>query len=114
MNTALAVGILAVFCLFRGLLVRGLGFPAITGYLLVGILLGASVSNILSSEIVNQFSHVVTSLALGFIAYLIGGSLPQSIIRGLAPADDPMNFPLGQKTTLELTAADRIGLIPGR
>ena len=83
MNVVLVMGMLVVLGLVGSLLIRRIKFPAVTGYLIVGILLGPSVSGILSVEMTRQFSHVVTPLALGIIAYLIGGSLPLSTLRGL-------------------------------
>ena len=83
MNVVLVIGMLVVLGLVGSLLVRRVKFPAVTGYLIVGILLGPSVSGIISTELTKQFSHVVTPLALGIIAYLIGGSLPLSALRGL-------------------------------
>jgi NhaP-type Na+/H+ or K+/H+ antiporter len=49
-------------------------FPMITGYIIVGVVLSPSVFNILSSTTVDNL-NVFTSIALGIIAYAIGGRL---------------------------------------
>jgi Kef-type K+ transport system membrane component KefB len=57
--------------------------PSITGYLLVGILIGPSGINVVPEAQITQLSHIVTPVVLGVIAYMIGGSLPLSKIKGL-------------------------------
>ena len=57
--------------------------PSITGYLLVGVLIGPSGINAVTSEKVAELSHIVTPVVLGVIAYMIGGSLPLSKLKGL-------------------------------
>jgi Kef-type K+ transport system membrane component KefB len=57
--------------------------PSITGYLLIGLLIGPSVFNVVTLENLSQLSHIVTPVVLGVISYMIGGSLPLSTIRGL-------------------------------
>ncbi|SVC83240.1 uncharacterized protein METZ01_LOCUS336094, partial [marine metagenome] len=57
--------------------------PSVTGYLLIGLLLGPSVTNIVTSETVDELSKVFTPVILGVIAYMIGGNLPLSTLKGL-------------------------------
>ena len=83
MNPVLTIGLLVLAGLLGGLVVRRLNFPSVTGYLIVGIIAGPSVGGFISSETIEDFSRVVTPLGLGIIAYLIGGSLPISTIKGL-------------------------------
>jgi Kef-type K+ transport system membrane component KefB len=83
MNAALGAGMLIVLGFLGSRLVRRLKLPAVTGYLVMGIVLGPSVANMLTKETSGQLSHVVTPLALGIIAYMIGGSLPLSTLKGL-------------------------------
>lgn len=83
MNTSLAVGVLILVGFLGSRVARAVKLPAISGYLIIGIMLGPSAFNILSSEITQNLSHFLTPLALGIIAYLIGGSLPLSTLRGL-------------------------------
>ncbi len=74
MNLALAIGIMILAGFLGGRLVHKIKFPMITGYIIVGILLSPSVFNILSSTTVADLD-VFTSIALGIIAYSIGGQL---------------------------------------
>ena len=74
MNLALAIGIMIIAGFFGGRIAHRIRFPMITGYILVGVLLSPSLFNILSSAVVDDMS-VFTSIALGIIAYSIGGRL---------------------------------------
>jgi len=73
-NLALAIGIMIIAGFFGGRLAHWIKFPMITGYIIVGVLLSPSVFNILSSTTVDDL-NVFTSIALGIIAYSIGGRL---------------------------------------
>jgi Kef-type K+ transport system membrane component KefB len=59
-----------------------LKFPRITGYIVIGILLSPSLLNIIPKETVGNLD-IITDIALGFIAYLVGGSLKAESLRGL-------------------------------
>ena len=83
MSAVLGAGVLIVFGFVGSRFVRRIKLPAVTGYLVIGIALGPSVTNILTLETVGQLSHVVTPVVLGIIAYMIGGSLPLSNLQGL-------------------------------
>ncbi|MFC1872325.1 cation:proton antiporter [Chloroflexota bacterium] len=74
MNLALAMGIMIIAGFFGGRLAHRIKFPMITGYIIVGVLLSPSVFNILSSSTLDNL-NVFTSIALGIIAYSIGGRL---------------------------------------
>jgi len=82
-NPGIVIGIVLISGFLASLAMRRIRFPAVTGYLVIGIILGPSVSGILSSELTEQLSGIVTPVALGIIAYMIGGSLPLSSLRGL-------------------------------
>jgi len=73
-NLALAIGIMIIAGFFGGRLARWIKFPMITGYIIVGVVLNPSVLNIISGTTVDDL-HVFTSIALGIIAYSIGGRL---------------------------------------
>ncbi|MEE8204806.1 MAG: cation:proton antiporter, partial [Dehalococcoidales bacterium] len=80
MNVVLAIGIIVIAGFFGGMLAHRLKFPRITGYIVVGVLLSPSVTNIVTrSEIADL--DVFTSMALGIIAFSIGGSLHWESIR---------------------------------
>ena len=82
MNLVLAIGIIVVVGFLGGLAAGKLKFPRITGYIVVGILLSPSLLNIISQETVGNLD-IITDIALGFIAYLIGGSLHWENLRKL-------------------------------
>jgi Kef-type K+ transport system membrane component KefB len=82
MNVVLAIGIIIIAGFFGGMLAHRLKFPRITGYLIVGILLSPSVTNIVGPSDVADLD-VFTSMALGIIAFSIGGSLHWESLRRL-------------------------------
>jgi len=73
MNSILAIGILLIVGFFGGFIARKIKFPTISGYIIIGVLL--SLSGVIPKELVNGKLNVITDVALGIIAYLIGGSL---------------------------------------
>lgn len=82
MNVILAIGIMIVAGFFGGQLAAKVKFPRITGYLIVGILLSPSVLHVIPEATIEDLG-IITSIALGIIAYLIGGSLRLESIRRL-------------------------------
>jgi Kef-type K+ transport system membrane component KefB len=71
----LAVGLLLIFGYWGGRAANALQLPRVSGYLIAGVLLSPSFTNIFTRQLVDKDLHVVTEMALGIIAYLIGGSL---------------------------------------
>ena len=82
MNIMLAVGIMIISGFFGGEVAAKIKFPRITGYLIVGVLLSPSVLNLIPKTTIEDLG-VITSISLGLIAYLIGGSLRLESIREL-------------------------------
>jgi len=96
-DTAFAFGLILVFGIVGGRLARKIGLPAITGYLIFGILLNPHVFGILDlgDKIVVEGKDVwvnaplmvvkdlVTPIALSLVAYVIGGSLRIDNLKGL-------------------------------
>ena len=82
MNLVLALGIMIIAGFFGGMLAHRLKFPRITGYIIVGVLLSPSLLNIVSGTTIDDLD-VFTSIALGIIAYSIGGSLHWESIKKL-------------------------------
>jgi len=80
---SLAVGILLIFCYWGGRIANALKLPRVSGYLLVGMLLGPSFCNVLPRQLIDDELHIISEIALGVIAYLMGGSLPFDRIRRL-------------------------------
>jgi Kef-type K+ transport system membrane component KefB len=54
--------------------------PRITGYIIAGMLLGPSISGILSAQVIEELT-LVDDLALTFIAFAAGGELRMSMLR---------------------------------
>jgi len=82
MNLILALGIILGAGFAGSLVSRKVGLPSITGYIIVGVLLGPSVWGVISAETVANL-EIITSITLGVVAYLIGGSLRLESLRGL-------------------------------
>ncbi len=89
-SSALAFGLLLALGLFGGRLAKRFGLPAITGYLVFGILLNPYVTNRIdpshhyfNPEIIEQLVDLIEIIALSYIAYIIGGSLRLDTLRGL-------------------------------
>ena len=82
-NAILATGLLLLFSYWGGKSANALNFPRVTGYLCAGLVLNPSVSGILNLSTVTDDLHVITEIALGIIAYSIGGSLELRQIRHL-------------------------------
>ncbi len=82
MSIVLAIGIIIIAGFFGGMLAHRFKFPRITGYIVVGILLSPSVTGIVSPSAVADLD-VLTSMALGIIAFSIGGSLRWDSLRQL-------------------------------
>ena len=65
------IGTVILAGLAAGALTSRIGLPAVTGYLVVGILLGPSLMGALDSEVLAR-RHLIEHMALGFIAFTIG------------------------------------------
>lgn len=78
----LAVGVMITVGLLGGVLSNRVKFPRVTGYIVVGILLSPSVFNLVSRATIDSLD-IVTHIALGIIAYLIGASLRLESLRKL-------------------------------
>ena len=87
LNMLTNLGIMILAGIFMGRLMKHLGFPNVTGYMLAGLLLGpyllpmlGSPVSILSEGFVNGIS-VITEVALGLIAFSVGGQLHYSSLK---------------------------------
>ncbi|MCK9222383.1 MAG: cation:proton antiporter [Limnochordia bacterium] len=77
-----AAGALIVLGLFGGKLIGKIRMPSITGWIIVGLLLGPSFLNIVSTNIASELQPI-EGLALAVIAFAIGGELTVSSLRKL-------------------------------
>ncbi len=93
LNTLTDLGIMLLFGIFCGRMVKHIHLPNVTGYLVAGLLLGPYFLpalglpfSILSESFVNNIS-VISSVALGFIAFSIGNAFKFSYFRrvGVTP-----------------------------
>ena len=82
MNLLLAVGIMIVAGFLGGLAFEKLKLPKISGYIIVGVLLSPSLLNIIPKETTGELD-IITEIALGVIAYLIGASLKVKSLHNL-------------------------------
>ncbi|SFR93832.1 cation:proton antiporter [Anaeromicropila populeti] len=80
------VSILLFSGIICGRLSKFIKLPNVTGYLIAGLLLGPSVFNIISVDMVDNFT-IISDIALGFIAFSIGSEFNLSYFRkvGVAP-----------------------------
>lgn len=72
MNQLSAVGVFLLCGFVGGKLVNRVKLPAVTGYLLVGLAIGPSILGIVSEGLLTALAPI-SSLALGLIAFTIGG-----------------------------------------
>ncbi|NOY07384.1 MAG: cation:proton antiporter [Spirochaetes bacterium] len=76
----LAVSLIVVYATKK--FVDKVKLPAVTGYVIVGVLAGYSMLNFLSQKVINNFS-IVSDLALGIIAFSIGVELNRETLSKL-------------------------------
>ena len=70
-NVLFGVAMLVLFGLLGGKLIERIKFPKVTGYIIIGILIGPSVLSILSFDMVESFT-IIRQVAIGVIGYTIG------------------------------------------
>lgn len=72
MNIVLFIGLIMMIGFTVGKLINYLRLPAVTGYLVAGLCFGPSVLGLISPEVISTLNPI-NSIALGLIAFLIGG-----------------------------------------
>ena len=80
MNILLVIGIAMAAGLLVSRAVRLLKLPNVTAFLVAGLLIGPCIANLITREQVESM-HVITEVALGFIAYAIGGEFKLSYLK---------------------------------
>lgn len=83
MDLILAIGIMIFLGFLAGLIFERFKFPMITGYIVLGMALSPSLLGFIPAGTVEQLD-IITDVALGLIAYLIGSSLRWEDFRRLA------------------------------
>lgn len=76
------IGIAMLAGLLGGKIFNKFGVPAVGGYVVIGIILGSSVLGVFSNEVLNNVG-VMSDLALGLIAFGIGGALKFDVLKKL-------------------------------
>ena len=82
MNSLFYLALALIFGLASTRLAKLVKLPNVTGYLVAGLLIGPSVFGVVSHESVESFNIIVT-LALGFIAFSIGGEFKLDVLKRL-------------------------------
>lgn len=80
MNILVSVSIAIAAGLLLSRVIRLIRLPNVTAYLIAGLLIGPSLLNLLTEDATQALS-IVTTVALGFIAYSIGGEFKLSYLR---------------------------------
>jgi len=81
MNLVFAIAILLLIGYFGGRLARRIRLPEVTGYILMGILIGPSCLRLIPQPILEKELDPVVDVTLGIIAFSIGGSLSLTQIK---------------------------------
>jgi len=76
------IGIALLFGFAGGKLSNRFKLPAVVGYLITGVILGPSFLKLFSLELLDNLG-VVSDIALGVVAFLIGSELRMSTLRRL-------------------------------
>ncbi len=80
MNTILGLGFILLVGLFSARLISRIRFPAVTAYLIIGILIGSSLLKLIPAEILNK-SGLISNIVLGIIAFSIGQNFSRDNFR---------------------------------
>ena len=82
MDTLLFLGIVIVAGYIGGKLSNRFKFPAVIGYLLIGLILGPSVLKVLKLDQIQQMG-LISDIALGIVAFTIGSELRMGVLKKL-------------------------------
>ena len=85
LNTLTYIAIMLVAALLAGKVVKKMKLPNVTGYLVIGLLIGPHCLNVLSNELIDSMS-VITEFALGCIAFSIGAEFRISFLKKVGKA----------------------------
>jgi len=79
-NTILGFGFILLVGLFSARLISKIKFPAVTAYLIIGILIGSSLLKLIPVAILN-ISGLISNIVLGIIAFSIGQNFSRDNFR---------------------------------
>ena len=80
MNVLFLLGLATLLGFAGGRLFEKLRIPQVVGFIIVGVILGDSLTGILKNDLLTSLTPL-TELALGFIGFLVGGELKASIFK---------------------------------
>jgi Kef-type K+ transport system membrane component KefB len=69
------IGALLLFGFAGGQIANHFKFPRVSGYIVTGMILSPSVTGFFQEKVVSEELSIITDIALGIIAFSIGGSL---------------------------------------
>ena len=81
-NTFLVFAIILVLGLFSTRLMKMLRLPNVTGYLIIGLLVGPYCAKLINEGNIHSLK-IITNAALGFIAFSIGGEFKLTTLKKL-------------------------------
>ncbi|MFA5421932.1 MAG: cation:proton antiporter [Bacilli bacterium] len=84
LNLTLILGLAMAAGLLSTRLMKLLNLPNVTGYLVIGLILGPFVGHLFSAETIADFS-IISDIALGFIAFSIGCEFKLSSLKRIGP-----------------------------
>ena len=85
LNILTYLGIMLLAALIAGKIVKQMRLPNVTGYLVIGLLIGPNCLKLLSEELIDHMD-LVTELALGCIAFSIGAEFKMSFLKKVGKA----------------------------
>lgn len=84
-NTLTYIAIMLLAALIAGKIVKQMKLPNVTGYLVIGLLIGPNCIGILSEDLISHMS-LITEFALGCIAFSIGAEFKISFLKKVGKA----------------------------
>ena len=91
MNPLLAIAVALILGLLSTRVMKMVGLPNVTGYLIIGLIIGPYALGLISTE-VNDNLRVVSTVALGFIGFSIGVEFKISHIKQIGKSAITITF----------------------
>ena len=118
-NILLIIGAIILLGTIGGRIFKKINLPQVTGYIIIGLLVGESFKGFLSGPIIDSFRPLI-SLALGVIGFMIGAELHLDRFRRYSRSiytilffEAILTFVLVASVSIALTGKVYIGLILG-
>lgn len=81
LNSFLGVGLIMFVGFIGGRIALKLGLPSLTGYIVMGLLLGPYVGGLLQRDLIHSIKDPVSMIAVSIIAFMLGGDLTLQTIK---------------------------------